>query len=125
MNQNDAITLPIAAQNLGVSSWTLRRFCNSGFIPHVRRNRQGYRLLEPWQVDLLQVLIGLERCGCTRRELRKYSALYRQGDSTLAERKALLLTRKRQLWQELEDRQSGIDFIERQEEIIEQQLGGE
>lgn len=125
MDQTGIITLTVAAEQLEVPIWKIRSFCNSGFIPHVRRNRQGYRLLEPWQVNLLQVLIGLERCGCTRRELRKYSALYRQGDSTLAERKALLLTRKRQLWQELEDRQSGIDFIERQEEIIEQQLGGE
>lgn len=55
-------------------------------------------------------------------ELKQYTRLFRQGKDTLAERKAMLETQKRQLWQELEDRQQGIDFLERQTELIDQEL---
>ena len=59
----------------------------------------------------------MKQSGFASREIRQYSRLYRQGDTTIAERTALLTTRKRQLWQEITDRQKAIDFIERQEEI--------
>jgi hypothetical protein len=55
-------------------------------------------------------------------ELKKYTRLFRQGEETLAERKAMLETQKRQLWQELEDKQQGIDFLERQVELIEREM---
>lgn len=45
-------------------------------------------------------------------ELKKYVRLCRTGQKTVPERKALLETQKRQLWQELEDIQAGINFIE-------------
>lgn len=99
----------------------MRRLCNSGLIPHVKRARNGYRILTPGQVELAKILISMKQSGFASREIRQYSRLYRQGDTTIAERTALLTTRKRQLWQEITDRQKAIDFIERQEEITSQQ----
>lgn len=59
----------------------------------------------------------MKQAGFTTAEIRQYSRLYRHGDSTLPERTAILTTRKRQLWQEITERQKAIDFIERQEEL--------
>lgn len=58
-------------------------------------------------------------------ELKKYAALCRKGNSTIAERKAMLETQKRQLWQEFENIQAGIDFIERKNEVFDKVLQGE
>lgn len=102
---------------LQVSTQTVRRFCNQGLIPHVRRGRNHRRILESWQIDLLRILLSMKQAGFTPKELRQYSRLYRQGEATAGERLAMLTTRKRQLWQEIKERQAAIDFIERQEEI--------
>ncbi len=118
MEQENVFLLPDAAEKLGVKPYILRYFCNKGLIPGVRRNRRGYRVLTPEQLDLAQILVQMKQSGFTPAELRQYTRLYRQGDSTKAERTAILTTRKRQLWQEITERQQAIDFIERQEEQL-------
>ncbi len=114
-------TIQDASAVLGISGQVLRRLCNSGLIPNVRRNGHGFRVLEDWQIDYARTILGLRQAGMGQAELKKYTRLFRQGKETLAERKALLETQKRQLWQELEDRQQGIDFLERQVELLEQE----
>lgn len=115
-------TVQEASDVLGISGQVLRRLCNSGLIPNVRRNSHGFRILEAWQIDYARTLLGLRQAGFTQADLKKYTRLFRQGEETLAERKAMLETQKRQLWQELEDRQQGIDFLERQIELLEREL---
>ncbi len=117
----DSYTIKDASLQLGVSVYALRRLCNSGLIPNVRRNSHGFRVLEDWQIDYARTILGLRQSGMSQAELKKYTRLFRQGKETLAERKAMLETQKRQLWQELEDRQQGIDFLERQVELLEQE----
>ena len=115
-------TIKDACAKLGVSSYALRRLCNSGLIPNIRRNQRGFRVLEDWQIDYARTLLGLKQAGFKQAELKKYTRLFRQGNETLNERKAMLETRKRQLWQELEDKRRGIDFLERQVELIDREI---
>lgn len=115
-------TIQQASAQLGVAGHALRLLCNSGLIPNVRRNSYGFRVLEDWQIDYARTILGLRQAGLSQAELKQYTRLFRQGKDTLAERKAMLETQKRQLWQELEDRQQGIDFLERQAELIDQEL---
>lgn len=110
-------TVKEASEILSVPKYTLSRLCSQGLIPHVRRDQRHRRILEPWQVDLAQVLLGMKQAGFRPKDIRQYSRLYRQGPSAEAERLAMLTTRKRQLWHEIETRQKAIDFIERQEEV--------
>lgn len=53
------------------------------------------------------------------RDLRKYASLEYAGDVTIAEHKAILETKKRQLWENLKDLQEAIDHIERKIEVME------
>ncbi len=117
------LTLSQASEQLGVSTTTLRRLCNYGLVPGVRRDRRGHRVLKEWQVNHMGVILRLKEAGLNKLELKRYVKLFRQGHQALAQRKALLETWRRQLWQELEARQRGIDMIERQVELIDQ--GGE
>lgn len=106
------------SESLGVQKYTVSRLCNQGLIPHVHRDGNGHRILEPWQIDLIAVLLGMKQAGFRPREIRQYAHLFRQGKQTESERLAMLTTRKRQLWHEIEARQKAIDFIERQEEVV-------
>lgn len=116
------MTVKQVAEELSVSTGLVRRLCNKGLIPQVRRNSRGYRVFARWQAELIGTLVGLRQAGLDNSELRRFARLYRFGSESLLERKAILETRKRQLWQELEDKQTGIDYLERQIEVIDAKI---
>ncbi len=110
------------SQNLGCSAQSIRRLCNMGLIPHVKRGIKRERLFTDEQAELIDILLGMKACGFRTKDLRHFSRLYRQGPSMAATRLAILTTRKHQLQQEIKDRQTAIDFIERQEEIYQDNI---
>lgn len=116
---NEQLTMREVSRRLGVSSQQLRRYCNSGFVPGMRAMMTGkHRSFTPEQVDWLKQAIYLKRAGFTTRDLRKYVQLCQQMTAdAMKERMAMIRTHKRQVWQELEELQETIDFLERQEEM--------
>lgn len=119
--ETEFFTIKQAATQLKVSPGTIRHYYRIGLLPNTKRAKNGYRILTPEQLVQTENLIFLKRCGLANREIRHYINLERQGSDTIPERKALLATKKRQLWQQLEDIQENIDFIERQTEIFDQE----
>lgn len=101
-----------------VPSRNLRKYCRYGIVRSVKHNRAGRRLFSAAQLELVALLYDLERTGLTMSQLKQY-----QNVKSPAIRKALLSTQKRQLWQEITERQRSIDFIERQEELLGQEHG--
>lgn len=120
--EGEVLMIRQAAEELGVPVRLLRGMCNRGLIPQVQRDGKGRRLFTPEHMELIVVLLGLKKAGFKNTELKRYSRMYRLGEASLSERKAMMETKKRQLWQELEDKQEGIDFLERQIEIIDAEL---
>lgn len=114
------VTMREVSERLGVKSQVLRRYCNRGFVPGMMRVLPGQpRVFTEEQISYLRSALFLTRAGFTTKDLRKYIMLLRRGGAEAdVERKAMLATHKRQVWQELEDLQETIDFIERQEELI-------
>lgn len=124
MQKMELYSISDVSKMLNTTVINIRRVCNQGLIPHVRRDYNHRRILEPWQIDLIAILLSMKQAGFRPKEIRQYSRLFRQGKQTEKERLAMLTTRKRQLWQEIEARQKAIDFIERQEEIIQAKNAG-
>lgn len=121
----EMMTVKQVAEELGVSAKVVRGYCSRGLVPGVRRTKGYHRILEKWQVEWIRTLTGLKLIGMDRKEMLKYMSLCRQGEATLSERKEMLETKKRQLWQQIEDLQAGIDFVERKEDVMERILAGE
>ena len=112
------------SQEFHTPSQTLRRFCSRGLVPGVRRTRTGRLTFMPEQATWLRTLVFLQSCGFSSSELKRYATLCRQGNDTIPKRKAMLETKKRQIWQTIEDAQANIDFIERKTDIFDQALAG-
>lgn len=112
------------SQEFHIPSQTLRRFCSRGLVPGVRRTRTGRLTFTLEQATWLRTLVFLQSCGFSSSELKRYATLCRQGNGTIPERKAMLETKKRQIWQTIEDAQANIDFIERKTDIFDQALAG-
>ena len=122
METHAHIDVAEASKRLEASIHTIRHFCDSGYIPHVKRNHKYQRILTPAQFELLAVLVRMRKAGFTKSEIKRYAKLARQGETTKQQRLAILTTRKHQLWQEIKERQAAIDFIERQEEIYQDNI---
>lgn len=120
MGDSELLKINEVSKILRVNSRKLRRYCNANVVPGLRPVRFGkHRTFTPEQVDWLRQAVYLSRAGFSMKDLRKYVKLAQEkSERAIAERCAMLRTHKRQVWQELEDLQATIDFIERQEEIL-------
>jgi len=125
MEEKPNISMRDVSRMLGTTSSAIRLYCNKGLVPNVKHTITGYRIFTAEQVDWLRALLNLRKIGMGIDELKRYVTLCRKGDSTIPERKAMLETKKRQLWQELEDIHAGIDFIERKTEVFDKAMSGE
>lgn len=114
----DTYSLKEAGRVLGVSVYEVRHYCDRGLVRGVKRRRNGYRYLDEAQLEWIGTLVRLRKCGFGVKEMKKYARLAWRGDETLLERKAMLETQKRQLWQEIYALQEGIDAAERLEELM-------
>lgn len=117
---NETYTVAQACEILGASRNVVRKILKRGTIRGIKRQRNKYRVLDAEQLELLRTLYCLNRGGATIRDLKKYASLEYSGATTLPERKAILETKKRQMWEKLKELQTAIDFIERKVEIIDQ-----
>lgn len=117
MESEGLISTIEASKSLEVSSRTVRYFCDAGYIPHVKRDRNYRRILTPAQFELLSILVRMKQAGFKKSEIKRYAKLARRGQETRSDRLAILTTKKHQLQNEIRDRQAAIDFIERQEEL--------
>ncbi|MCM0678470.1 MerR family transcriptional regulator [Micromonospora phytophila] len=83
------LTVGEAAERVGLTTYTLRWYEQEGLVAPVGRDSAGRRRYTERDVDWLLLLTRLRRTGMPVRDMRRYAELARQGDSTLADRRAL------------------------------------
>lgn len=75
----------------GLSADTIRYYEKSGIVPAIDRGPDGLRRFSPENVEWLTLLYWLRKTGMPMKDMQRFAALYREGDRTVRERKALLL----------------------------------
>jgi len=80
-----------ASTRSGLSADTIRYYEKSGIVPAIDRGPDGLRRFSPENVEWLTLLYWLRKTGMPMKEMHRFAALYREGNSTVPERKALLL----------------------------------
>ncbi|MFG3699133.1 MerR family transcriptional regulator [Micromonospora sp. NPDC047620] len=83
------LTVGEAAERVGLTTYTLRWYEQEGLVAPVGRDSAGRRRYTERDVDWLLLLTRLRRTGMPVRDMRRYAELARQGDATLAARRAL------------------------------------
>ncbi|BCL74742.1 MerR family transcriptional regulator [Jeongeupia sp. HS-3] len=78
------------AATVGLSADTLRYYEKIGLIDRVTRNASGHRSYGQADLAWLSFLIRLRETGMPIEQMRRYAALRREGDVTLAPRRELL-----------------------------------
>ncbi len=79
-----------AARECGLSTYTIRYYEKSGMLPEIARGSDGHRRFSRENLDWLILLASLRETGMPTRKMSRFAGLYRQGDSTIGERKKVL-----------------------------------
>lgn len=108
----EGLTVRQAAEATGLGEHTLRYYERVGLLDPVGRASSGHRRYSAEDLSWIEFLSRLRATGMPIRLMRRYADLRRQGDATLAERRALLEEHGRAVRERLEDLGRNLAVIE-------------
>ncbi|MFD1418664.1 MerR family transcriptional regulator [Companilactobacillus keshanensis] len=94
------------AQKYDLTADTLRYYEKVGLIPAVHRNEVGYRDFTQEDDNWVEFAKCMRNAGMSVESLSEYVALFQKGDSTIAERKQILLDQQAIMAEKLSDLQA-------------------
>lgn len=112
MTINDtSLTIQQAAHATGLTVHTLRYYERIGLLLPVDRAANGHRRYSPAQINLINLLNRWRKTGMSLSDIKRYVQLIQRGDSTAAERRAMLEAHRTQVQQQIDDLQATLDTI--------------
>ena len=93
----------------GLTYETLKYYCNEGLIPNVKRSKNNYRLFDNDDIQWINNLNCLKRCGMSIKEIKEYIDLCSKGPSTILKRKQLLEIKQKELINKLHEIQESMN----------------
>lgn len=100
------------AQHFGVSAHTLRYYERAGLLAPVHRDAGGRRQYAQHDMAWLAFLMRLRATGMPIREMRRYAQARAAGDTTLAERLALLTVHREAVAAQLASLQDNLTALD-------------
>ena len=117
-------TMMQVCKETGMTYQALKFYCNEGLLPNVRRDKNNYRIFSERDLNWLQGLLCLKRCGMTLAEMKEYLAYCLEGPSSIPERKEILAVKKEALLASMEKLQKAIDYIDWKQNFYDDVLSG-
>lgn len=106
---------------MGLSAHTLRYYERIGLMPFVTRSdSSGHRRYTERDLEVLEFLKRLRATGMSIQQMQRYVTLALQGDSTVGERRELLVTHEARVREQLAELQTTLGLIEGKLERYEQ-----
>ena len=105
------MTITEVSKRYGLSVDTLRYYERIGLIPPVPRNKSGIRDYDSESCSWVELMKCMRAAGVQIEALVAYVDLFRQGDSTLDARKALLVEQRTQLLERMAEMQRSLDRL--------------
>ena len=94
-----------ASARSGLSIDTIRYYEQTGLMPAVERGPDGQRRYSPENVDWLILLASLRDTRMPMKQMQRFARLYQNGDSSVPERKQMLLEHS----EHLEEQRKALD----------------
>ena len=100
------------AARSGRSIHTIRWYETLGLIPGVSRDKGGRRVYAEAHVGWLDLMNRLRRTGMSIAQMRKYTALVKQREATLSERKSMLQAHRDRVQRQIADWQEALELLD-------------
>ncbi|PLR78988.1 MerR family transcriptional regulator [Bacillus sp. V3-13] len=95
-----------------LSGHTLRYYEKIGLLNGVARNEHGYRQFSETDISWIHFLIRLRITGMAVNDMKRFSDLRSQGESTITARRELLEMHQRKVLDEMEELAENLEKIE-------------
>lgn len=105
------LTIRKVTELTGIAAPTLRYYEKEGLLPHVKRNENGKRLYDEDDLSWIHFVTALRATGMPIAQIQKYVYLYKEGDSTIAERKMMMLHHKKEIEKSIRELYFNLDKI--------------
>jgi DNA-binding transcriptional MerR regulator len=110
------------ADYTGRSVHAIRWYELQGLIPGVVRDSSGRRVYDELHLGWLELIDRLRRTGMSIAEMREYTVLVKEGDSTLQQRQKLLSAHRDRVRERISDWTSALKLIDSKVEFYEEWL---
>lgn len=114
------MTIHEVAKKLNVTQDTLRFYERNGLLGNIARDKSGYRNYTEQDLKRIEFVKCMRSAELSIEVLRKYMALYDQGEDTGEERKQLLIEQKKLLDQKIETMQQASQRLEKKIRLYEE-----
>lgn len=104
-------TIGEVAKKMNIPASTLRYYDKNGLLPFVDRDQNGQRSFKDNDLNFLEVITCMKKCGMTIKEIRHFIELCMQGDGTLDERYNLLSQEEQSVKKQIQELQKQLDFL--------------
>ena len=116
------MTIAEVSKQYGLSADTLRYYERIGLIPPVPRTKGGVRDYGEESCGWIELMKCMRAAGVQIEALIEYVKLFRQGDSTMADRKAILVEQRDQLLSRMAEMQASLDLLNSKIDGYEQKM---
>lgn len=105
------MTIKEVCEKFDITADTLRYYERVGVIPKVNRSKGGIRNYTEDDIKWVENAICMRNAGVPIEMLIEYVKLFQQGDSTIVERRNILLEAKEEIQKQLDKYQSTMDRL--------------
>ena len=113
-----------ACRQTGMTYENLKFYCNQGLVPNVKRDSQNRRVFDDRDIAWINSLSCLRNCGMSIQKMKEYIELCLVGESSIPERKLILVEKRKALEAELKRIQDSIDYIDWKQGFYDDVLSG-
>jgi MerR family transcriptional regulator, aldehyde-responsive regulator len=118
-------TMKEVCEQVGISYETLRFYCNEGLVPNVKRDKNNYRIFDKKNINWLKSLQCLKKCDMSIKDMKRYMDLCYGGESTIPERKRMLVIQRELLVSKINEINESIKYIDNKQNYYNSILSGE
>ncbi|RQS66115.1 MerR family transcriptional regulator [Burkholderia sp. Bp8963] len=106
------LTIGQVADQIGVSTHTLRYYEQAGLLQAISRTPAGHRLYAPADLDWLAFVMRLKATGMPIAQMQQFAALRAEGEPTFGARRALLVAHRDAVRAHIAELEASLDLIE-------------
>ncbi|ANS74531.1 MerR family transcriptional regulator [Paenibacillus yonginensis] len=105
------LTISEVTELTGITAPTLRYYEKEGLLPYVKRNENGKRFYDEEDLSWVHFVTALRATGMPIAQIQRYVNLYKEGDSTISERKKMMLLHKKEIENSIRELYFNLDKI--------------
>lgn len=116
------MTITEVSEKYGLSADTLRYYERIGLIPKVHRNKSGVRDYTKEDCNWVEFIKCMRESGLPIEVLINYVTMFQQGDSTINERKELLIDQRKVLAEKIDEMKRTLERLDEKIDSYEKNL---